>query len=109
MKYFFHQARNLNEERTQANIIARAETLFTDGYQMQNGNPFDVEILTPEGRIYTVTHPDPMTDKETCSCEAFAKYGDCKHRIAVAKKRDEEEMWETICAEYERTHEAPVC
>jgi len=73
----FPEPQNAREALTQANISARAERLWEDGYT------YDTErgiVTSPKGETYQV---DILAD--TCSCAASKHHGDCKHRIAVAK------------------------
>jgi len=96
MLTIFTEPKNTNEARLQANITARAATLFTDGYDwyIADTNPYLFGICSPEGRQYGVD-----MEKNTCTCIAFTNYGDCKHRIAIANTMDCFDA--SLCKRYE--------
>lgn len=82
--------RNINEARTQANINARAATLWADGYtwelrQASIGGTYYM-VKSPEGNFYGV---DPQADFR-CTCPAYEKFdGCCKHSLAIQKVDEE--------------------
>jgi len=76
-EYRFPEPQDVHQAMVQANISARAEKLWEEGYtyEEQTGT-----VISPKGQRY---HVDCEAD--SCSCEAIKHHGDCKHRIAVAK------------------------
>lgn len=91
-------------ERTMANIARRAETLWADGYvidEMATLSCTDCyHIRTPKGDEYSVhIERAPVVFGDDCNCPAYAKFGDCKHHIAILTLRAEEaqtEAWEAL-------------
>ena len=85
----FHEPKDVNEARRQANIVERAETLLTDGgYRMEEefgGGGMTFKVIAEDGHGYEVN-----TIFEECSCEGFQQDRDCKHRIAVALEQARE-------------------
>ena len=77
---------------------------------MLHANPTDCtrekgRFVSAENPHQTKGHRDYCVDltpgKERCNCEAFAKYGDCKHHLAVELMRDEDAEWDRQAAEWE--------
>lgn len=100
MQTLFAEPKNLNEARTQTNIVSRAEILFADGYTAYQTATAGVwGVYSPEGKSYTVN-----LNKATCDCLCFTERRDCKHRIGLVlqlkREADEAEKWEAICAEH---------
>jgi hypothetical protein len=98
---FFKKPTDARMALRQINIVRRAESLWADGYKMTVNNfpkaaPF-YDVTSPDGTEYRVDLLCP-----SCTCKSNEGDGDCKHRIAVALKVDEDLYWETRCAEYER-------
>ncbi len=83
----------VNEDRyarTLANIARRAENLWDDGYsarlQYSSASSQLYLVKTPAGEFYTVTLSDQPKHEvfgDSCSCPAYAKYGECKHHLAI--------------------------
>jgi len=76
-EYCFPDPQDVHQAMVQANISARAEKLWDEGYTYEESTG---TVIGPQGQRY---HIDREAD--TCSCEAIKHHGDCKHRIAVAK------------------------
>ena len=72
----------VNFARTLANIARRAETLFEDGYTADRFAAGLYHVWGPQGQIYMVTCDDVVG--HDCTCPAFAKFGECKHHLALA-------------------------
>lgn len=100
-----------NEPKTAAQrafitrIIARAYSLFADGYRAQQYGKTPVyAIFKPGNSACTNGYRDYAVQvskgQEDCDCDGFRKHKDCKHRIAVALMLAEEQA---LCEEYERT------
>ncbi len=89
--------------RTRANIARRAETLFTDGgYAAERAFTGLYHIWGPEGQHYSVLCDDIAG--HDCDCPAFAKYGECKHHLAVASLRGaaaDDARWEALAADHD--------
>ena len=86
MTTLFSEPKTITEARSQANIAARAETLFTTGgysWYIADTDPYLFGVCSPDGQQYAVNMKE-----NTCSCQAFPNFGDCKHRIAVANNED---------------------
>ena len=78
----FDMPRTTSEALTQAKIWSRALNLWRDGYQWEEigAHCVSFDVYTPDrSRCY---HVNLLRD--TCSCAAIGKYGDCKHRLALA-------------------------
>lgn len=77
------QTITINEARTLANIAARAETLWSDGYKAELFACGVYHVDGPQGQHYMTTCDEVFGHH--CTCPAFAKYGECKHHLAIAK------------------------
>ena len=78
----FDTPRTTSEAMTQAKIWSRALNLWRDGYKWEEvgANCISFDVYTPDhSRCY---HVNLLRD--TCTCDAIGKYGDCKHRLGVA-------------------------
>ena len=75
--YLFPEPQDVHQAMVQANISARAERLWDEGYTYEESTG---TVTSPQGQRYHVDHED-----DTCTCEAIRHHGDCKHRIAVAR------------------------
>lgn len=66
-----------------SNIIARAATLWQQGYTCQQWltDPNRYEVVSPEGRGYDVD-----LKSQTCGCKACRRWHTCKHLIALQAK-----------------------
>lgn len=73
----FPEPQDVQQAMVQANISARAEKLWDDGYTYDEKTG---TVTSPKGQRYHVNR-----EADTCSCEAIKHHGDCKHRIAVAR------------------------
>lgn len=83
--------------RTLANIARRAENLWDDGYTAklttESAHHQSFLVYTPADEFYSVTLTDtPICEAfgDSCSCPAFAKYGECKHHLALVWKARED-------------------
>lgn len=78
---------NVNTARTLANMLRRSQTLFReDGYTWEKFKPEypnTYAVESPAGALYFVN-----TSHQTCTCEAFAHYDNCKHLMAVNAEED---------------------
>lgn len=84
MHTLFREPKNVNEARRQANILARAKTLFSSGgYSWYVATPLLFGVCGPKGQHYCID-----VQANTCSCAGFPQDGDCKHRIAVANSEN---------------------
>ncbi len=77
----------IERAQTQANIVARAESLFDTGYRMNR--------IGTEGGLFIVFPPQVQkpayivdTAADYCSCPCHKDHGFCKHRLAVEKELD---------------------
>ncbi len=83
--------------RTLANIARRAENLWDDGYTMLKSIvPGLRYVISPKGDEYAVNIGTALEDG--CDCPAWAKYGSCKHYLAVSWEMREE----AAAAEFDR-------
>lgn len=75
--------------RTLSNIARRADNLWADGYTMDRSVIAGLRYVTgPKGQEYQVNLGTALGD--CCDCPAFAKYGTCKHFLAVQWRMREE-------------------
>ena len=96
------EPKSASEAKFIANIIDRAETLFSNGYKVKSA----MEILqerniapTPEEAfIFGVYVSDPKQsyrhytvdgNKGTCTCPCFEENGFCKHYLAVQRNEEQ--------------------
>ena len=67
----------LDEARLMANVNARAQRLFENGYRARWVGPHVLAIRNDRGAVYRVD-----TQAETCDCPFFRKSGHpCKHSL----------------------------
>ncbi len=80
---------NDSAARTQANISRRAQTLFQNGYTVDESSVTGLYFITgPQGQEYQVNIGTALGNH--CDCAAFDKYATCKHFQAVdLMQRDE--------------------
>jgi hypothetical protein len=86
-------------------LTERARQIIADGYTFSTDAEVGITYVCKPGRLAS----DYELFDGKCTCPARQRERFCKHEIAVALIEAETEMWEEICAEYERTHEAPAC
>jgi SWIM zinc finger len=88
MKTLFPEPRTISQARRQANIVERALDLLTSGYTFRAVPHHEglYSVVNPEGTRYMVD-----LKLERCSCKSFEYDRDCKHRIAMQLKEDEDE------------------
>ena len=68
--------------RALATTREKARTLWADGYKaFPTSIRLVYTVVSPEGKRYTVDAAG-----ETCTCEQFARCGECKHQLAVCHK-----------------------
>ncbi len=98
----------LNEARrarTYANITARAETLFNDGYTAQRSSVAGLFYISgPEGQEYQVNVGTAIGNH--CDCPCFTEYATCKHYQAVDLMLKEAAQGEAADRESEEAEEA---
>ena len=71
----------LDEARLMANVNARAQRLFENGYRARWGGPHLLAIRNDRGDVYRVD-----TETHTCDCPFFRKSGHpCKHSLGWRK------------------------
>ena len=87
------EPRDVYHARTLARIAERAATLEEQGYTLTQTESLagmeEWDVVKPDGTTYTVTLDDPF-DGDYCTCQAFASYQDCKHRLAVLHRKARE-------------------
>ena len=79
----------LDEARLLANVNARAERLFQDGYHARRVDPYTVEVINDEGTLYEVD-----TVFATCSCPFFVAWSGkytCKHLLGYERLLHDQE------------------
>lgn len=92
MANYFPEVRDVYDAVRQANIAQRARSLWADGYTWRWVGTGCIEVYKPGASLLDVhLQPDdwysvqcePEMHPRRCSCAAFGKWGDCKHRIAL--------------------------
>lgn len=97
VKTFFDPPKTLDQARRQANILARAKTLFTTGgysWYVSDTDPHLFGVCGPDGQHYGVN-----MRANSCTCEGFQSDKDCKHRIAVALSAEAYDA--SLCRQYD--------
>src|SRR5690242_10320221 len=112
MKTLFNEPKTASQAAFICRIIARAESLLSEGYRFQQmGNTPWYAIFKPENDSLRNCDRDYKVDltpgKECCTCDGFAEHKDCKHRIAVQLETEREAAQvEQLEAEYNLYAEA---
>ena len=96
----------LDEARLLANINARAERLFADGYHARRVDPYTIEVINDEGTPYEVD-----TVFAACTCPFYTQRQGrypCKHLLGYERLlRDQEEAAKQNGAEAEPAEVRP--
>ena len=81
-------------------INERGLRLEADGYDIEamEGVP-GAYYVHKAGDPVWVWYLTSIGERPHCQCEAFAKWGDCKHRVACARKAQEEAWADARAAE----------
>ena len=96
------EPRDISEARLLANVKARADRLFEDGYLARRIDPYRLLITAPSGATYELD-----ARHRSCTCPFFVKHAGrfaCKHLLGAAcllKKiaavlRHNAAMWEAM-------------
>jgi hypothetical protein len=106
----------INQARHEANIAAKAATLFADGYTMKalttvDGEPNGIYLVTaPAGKQRTDANgfalPPYIVDARdgSCTCFGYQQHGLCSHAVAIEEVIADGERADAECAareEYE--------
>jgi len=107
---------NLTIARHEANIAAKAATLFAEGYTLKalttvDGPPNGLYLVTaPAGKQRTdangIAMPPYIVDTRdsSCTCAGYQQHGLCSHAMAVEERIADSERADAECAaraEYE--------
>lgn len=117
MKTLFPEPKTIAEAQYQMRVINRAMNLEAEGYLLVQRTRKELFGIYKPGNVRPrrgVWNSDYLVDLhkgyELCSCKAFNRDGDCKHRIACALYVEQQEMFNRMAAEYdeaERNSEGP--